>query len=154
MDLFLVQHAHAKREEEDPERPLTEQGWADIRRVARYAAEHLAIKVDRVLHSGKTRARQTAEVLAEAVTAVSEVQAAENLDPLSDPHVWRENLTHVEEDLMLVGHLPHMSKLASLLLCGDETKPVIAFETGGILCLGRADNGDWSVRWMVTPSTV
>ena len=55
---------------------------------------------------------------------------------------------------MLVGHLPYMSKLASLLLCGDETKPVIAFQTGGVLCLQRAGRDAWSVRWMVTPNIV
>ena len=85
MILYLVQHAEAKREADDPERPLTQKGWADIRRMADYAGAHLAMEVDRVLHSGKTRARETAEALAEALRPVPRVHAAEDLDPLSDP---------------------------------------------------------------------
>jgi len=65
MNLYLVQHAEAKRKEEDPERPLSEKGRVDIRKVAVYIAGHINIKVSAIIHSGKTRARQTAEALAE-----------------------------------------------------------------------------------------
>ena len=154
MNLYLVRHGEAKPEEVDPERPLTENGYSDIRRVAAYAEEHLGTKVDQVLHSGKTRARQTAEVLAEAVATASAVQMGEGLDPMANPQIWRGKLAQVKEDLMLVGHLPYMTSLASLLLCGDENLPVIAFQTGSVLCLQRVEPGVWSVRWMVTPSIV
>lgn len=85
MTLYLVRHAEAKPEEEDPERPLSEKGWDDVRRLAGYAAAHLGITVDRVLHSGKTRARQTAEVLTGAVSPTARLEAAESLEPLADP---------------------------------------------------------------------
>ncbi len=39
MNTYLVQHAEAKTEEENPERPLTTKGRDDIGRVARLAAE-------------------------------------------------------------------------------------------------------------------
>lgn len=64
MFLYLVQHAEAKREEEDPSRPLSEKGLEEIKKVALYA-ERLNIKVSQIFHSGKRRALQTAEVLAQ-----------------------------------------------------------------------------------------
>ena len=61
MRLFLVQHGEAKTEQEDPERPLTDRGASDVSRVARAATEARIVTAERIVHSGKTRARQTAE---------------------------------------------------------------------------------------------
>lgn len=55
---------------------------------------------------------------------------------------------------MLVGHYPHLVKLASLLLSGDAGALVMGLESGGFLCLEREEEGTWSVRWMVGPSIV
>jgi phosphohistidine phosphatase len=63
MFVYLVQHAEAKREEEDPGRDLTEKGRLDIERVARYLKK-LNVQVKQIVHSGKTRAQSTAKVLA------------------------------------------------------------------------------------------
>jgi len=65
MKLYLVQHAESKRREEDPSRPLSEKRWSDIRKVAKYAEKHLDIEVSQIIYSGKLRAKQTTEVLAE-----------------------------------------------------------------------------------------
>ena len=66
MKLYLVRHGEAKDEREDPERHLTEKGLRDVKRLAAYVvSEHMNIKVDRIVHSGKTRALETAEVMAE-----------------------------------------------------------------------------------------
>ncbi|HDD66024.1 MAG TPA: phosphohistidine phosphatase SixA, partial [Nitrososphaeria archaeon] len=62
MKVYLVQHGEAKREEEDPARPLTEEGKREVEDVARFLAE-LGVRVDRILHSGKLRAAQTANIL-------------------------------------------------------------------------------------------
>ena len=56
MYLYLVQHAESMSKEQDPDRPLTEKGLADINRMARYAASHLAVDIRRIYHSGKLRA--------------------------------------------------------------------------------------------------
>lgn len=151
MNLYLVQHAEAKHEEEDPQRPLSDKGWADIRKVATFVAAHAGIQVRRILHSGKTRARQTAEVLAEYVNPAEGIQETDGLEPMANPSTWAQRLGNVKEDTMLVGHLPHLSKLASLLLCQDETKRIIDFQMGGVVCLRRDESGSWSVRWMVIP---
>jgi phosphohistidine phosphatase len=154
MRLYLVQHAEAKREEEDPSRPLSKKGWEDIRKVAEYAGRHLNIQVAQIFHSGKLRAKQTAEVLAEYLSPIKGVESVDGLEPLADVRVWKDRLAEITADTMLVGHLPHLSKLASYLLCGDERKELIAFKMGSILCLERGENGRWAVQWMVTPEII
>ncbi len=149
MILYLVQHAEAKSEQEDPARPLSEKGWNDVARVGAFVRP-LALQVEEILHSGKLRARQTAEALAESLgqTPVSET---DGLSPLDDPHIWAGRLGDREGSLMLVGHLPHMARLASLLLIGSAERSAVSFRMGGILCLERDEARAWSVRWMVTP---
>lgn len=154
MNLYLVQHAEAKSKVEDPERPLSEQGQADIRKVAAYVAAWAPLQVSHIIHSGKTRAQQTAEVLAQALSPSEGVTVSADLPPLAEPTIWAGRLTDIQTDVMLVGHLPHLSKLAALLLCQNENKKIVDFQMGGIVCLGRDEAGDWSVRWMVTPQIV
>lgn len=151
MKLYLVQHAEAKQKEDDPERPLTEKGWDDIRKVACFAAEHTKIRPSYIVHSGKTRARQTAEVLDEHLRTPRGIKEAEGLDPLADPAIWAHRLTELEEDIMLVGHLPHLSRLSGHLLCQDGNRSIVHFQNAGIVCLGRDESDVWSIRWMVIP---
>lgn len=151
MNLYLVQHGEAKKKEEDPQRSLSEQGWTDIRKVASFIAKQTNIQVRNILHSGKTRARQTAETLAEYLNPPEGIKEAERLEPLADPSAWVDRLAESKEDIMLVGHLPHLSKLAAHLLCQDENKKIVEFQMGGIVCLGKDESDIWSVRWMVIP---
>lgn len=153
MRLYLVQHAEAKREEDDPRRPLTEKGWQDAGRVAAYGVERAGVRPRRILHSGKVRAQQTAGVWAEMLRGV-EVAQTDALDPTADPRVWAVRLSQETVDLMLVGHMPHLQRLASLLLCGDAEGEVVAFENGGVVCLERNPEGRWALRWALTPGIV
>jgi len=154
MKLYLVQHAEPKRKEEDPTRPLSDRGWKNIGKMARYAKEHLCIEVVRIVHSGKLRAKQTAEVIAEHLNHAICMVTDENLEPLADLRIWKRGLVETSEDIMLVGHLPHLSKLASHLLAGDENKEVVAFKMGGIICLERDQQRRWTIQWMVNPETI
>ncbi len=152
MNLYLVQHAEAKREEEDPERPLSDKGWADIRKVAAYIAEHIDIKISAIIHSGKMRALQTAEALAEHLNPPEGIKEAEGLEPLAEPSAWADRLAKAKEDTMLVGHLPYLSKLSARLLSQDENKKILNFRMGGIVCLRKDESGVWSVQWMIVPA--
>ena len=151
MILYLARHAQAKPKEEDPQRSLSDKGRADIQKVAAFLGERETVQVSRILHSGKLRARQTSEVLAEHMHPTGGNSPTEGLAPLDDPAVWAGRLADTDEDLMLVGHLPHMSKLAALLVTGNADPPVAAFKPGGVVCLERDDQGRWSLRWMVVP---
>ena len=72
MKLYLVQHAKAASKETDPERSLTEEGLRDIRKVAEFI-KPLDLSVDYLWHSGKNRAQQTAEILADVVKVSTNV---------------------------------------------------------------------------------
>ena len=153
MFLYLVQHAEAKREEEDPARGLTGKGLNDIRKVAEYAAK-LNIITKEIFHSGKTRAQQTARVLSDFLRPEKGISQTDGLSPMGDPEVWFGRVSKMEADIMLVSHLPFLSKLASLLLCGDKEKNVVNFKMGCIVCLKRFEDGRWAVEWMIVPEVV
>jgi phosphohistidine phosphatase len=143
MRLYLMQHAEAERE--DP-RPLTEAGRESVRRVVEFL-KPLRIRVSKIVHSGKLRAKQTAELVAEAF-GNPPVQEATGLAPLDDPGPWAERLGAEREDVLLVGHLPHLSRLAGMLLGSDEP---VRFRYAGVVCLERDEVGKWRLAWMVVP---
>lgn len=153
MFVYLVQHAEAKSEKEDPSRSLSEKGMNDIKKVASYASKFNP-KIHTIFHSKKLRAKQTAEVLSEHLKPKVDISEVDGLAPLDDPDVWARRLKDIPDDVMIVGHLPHVDKLSSLLLCGDKDKSVISFQMAGIVCLQRKDDGTYSLQWMVTPEIV
>jgi len=152
MRLYLVQHGDAVDKQVDPDRPLSEAGVRSVELVGAFISK-AGVRVDEVCHSGKTRARQTAERLAKHVAAPGSVEERRGLGPKDPIGSLRKVVSACTEDLMVVGHLPHLSKVASSLLVHDEEAEVIAFEKGCVVCLERVDD-EWSVRWMVTPAIV
>lgn len=153
MRLYLVQHGKAKTKEEDPDRHLTDEGLMEIEKVAEFI-KPLGLNVGSIWHSGKVRAVQTAEVLATAVKVDNGLTKHDGLAP-NDPvdRVVRE-VEQSKEDVMIVGHLPFLSKLVSRLVAGDESIEVVAFRNGGMVCLERDSEGKWKLRWMITPDVI
>ena len=121
MYLYLVQHAEAMSKDADLSRSLTEKGIEDVKKVAAFASG-LNIEVHQILHSGKMRALQTAQLIADYLPPDMGVIGADGLLPMDDPAIWMERLPGMKDNVMLVGHLPYMAKLASLILCGEEKK--------------------------------
>jgi phosphohistidine phosphatase len=153
MFLYLVQHAEAKRDDEDHARPISQKGLEDISKVAAYVSL-LNISVSEILHSTKLRAEQTAGVLFQNLKPVRGMKEMDGLSPLDGPEIWAGRLRDYQNDIILVGHLPHLSMLASLLLCGDANRSLVSFKMGGVVCLKRDDAGAWSLEWMLTPEIV
>jgi phosphohistidine phosphatase len=149
MHLFLMHHGEAKPAETDPARGLTAKGVADVRNVAAHL-QKLNLDIKKIYHSGKTRAHETASILAAQLSPVRGMVEAAGLDPQDDPEIWHERLKALDEETVLVGHLPHLRKLASLLLCGDSERTVVHLKMGGIVCLRRLEDG-WSLEWAVSP---
>ena len=85
MLLYLVQHAEAKSEEEDPARGLTEKGVQDVRDVS--ASAKMNVTASRIYHSGKTRAMQTAQILADHLNLEKDLSATDGLAPSDDPSI-------------------------------------------------------------------
>lgn len=153
MKLYLVQHGEAKKEEEDPSRPLTEKGFKDAEKVAKYVSK-LDVKIKRIFHSGKLRAKQTAEIYANYLNPEEGIFEAEGLNPLDDVKIWVEKIKLMSEDTMLTGHLPHLSKLTSALIVNDENIEIVKFKMAGVVCLERDKEGKWAVLWAITPEVV
>ena len=149
MRVYLVQHGQAKPEDEDRQRPLTDRGADDVAWVAHWAIDRFGVRPSRVVHSGKTRSRQTAEVWGRLLGV--DAEQGDGLAPNDDPTAWVRRLTAETADVMLVGHLPHLAKLASLLLTGDPDGQLIGFQQAGLVALEHTDAG-WIVTLLLPPS--
>ena len=150
MTVYLVQHAKAAPKEVDPGRCLTAEGRQELARVAALIGR-LDVKVDYLWHSGKTRAAQTAEVLSEVVAVRKETAVRDGLGPNDDVTVIRDEIISSRADVMIIGHLPFVGKLASLLLTGDASAGVLAFQQGCVVCVEQTTEAGWQVKWMITP---
>jgi phosphohistidine phosphatase len=112
MNLYLVQHGKPESEEEDPGRPLSDGGRSDVNKIGAFIARQDSIQVKKVFHSGKLRARQTAELLSKFLNPSEGVSAASGLNPLDDPQEWVERLSEVKRtfcllDIFLISINPH-----------------------------------------------
>ena len=148
----LMQHGEAVSKEIDPNRPLSDKGREETEKIAKYLAT-IGFKPDKIIHSTKLRAKQTAEILAEHLKPVKGVEEVEGLEPKADPRMWYEKLATTKENIVVVGHLPHISKLASLLLTGNEDIEPIRFRYSGIFCLEKIEN-KWKLVWAITPDII
>jgi len=149
LQCYLVRHGEAKTGAEDQARPLSDRGREEVQRVARHLAT-LGLEVAEIRHSGKLRAQQTAEILAEHISPRRGIRETEGLAPNDDPERTLTELEAAREPLMLVGHLPHLSRLASALLVGDPERDILWLETGAIVCLAKAEGG-FHLLWILTP---
>ncbi len=150
MYLYLIQHGEAKSKEEDPERGLTDQGTANTKKSAAFLKQ-LKKEIALIWHSGKKRAEQTADILAESPDAKNRIEKCGGLSPNDDISIIKKQIDKAGKDsIAVVGHLPHLSRLASELLTGDKDREIIRFKNAGIVCLS-GKNQNWKLEWMVTP---
>ena len=149
MKLYLVQHGNALAKEIDPERPLSEMGRSDVELLARSLTEH--IEVSRIIHSGKLRARQTADILAQFIEIKPSVEVFSSINPNDPVEAFAQWVDDCSEDLLVVGHLPFMSKFVSLLLTGSTVEAIVSYTAGSIVCLESTGDGGWQMLWMVRP---
>jgi phosphohistidine phosphatase len=149
MDLYLMQHGEAKAENEDPERPLTARGRDEVERVADVAGR-LDLRIGEIRHSGKLRARQTADIMAARLCPEGSVVEAGGLSPRDDPGRVADELAHKTESVLLVGHLPHLGRLTARLLTGQDEPALLSFRMAALVALRRDPEG-WRLAWVLTP---
>ncbi|MDH3566000.1 MAG: phosphohistidine phosphatase SixA [Desulfobacteraceae bacterium] len=148
MALFLVQHGKSLPKDKDPNKGLSEAGIHETERIAQVAKGY-GVHVSSIAHSGKTRARQTADIFASALKPEGGLQEISGLNPLDDVTAVAVDST---EDRMLVGHLPFMERLTAYLITGSIERPVFKFQNSGIVCLDKApDIGSWVIKWALMP---
>ena len=143
--IYLVHHADAVGPEIDPRRPLSERGRGTALLLADEAARR-GVRPEVIWHSGKLRARQTAEIFWKLCHPLATLTAEHGLQP-GDPPAWiRDRLVGERRQLMIVGHMPHLPRLLSLMTGGNSDAPARDFPMHGLVALGEAD-GVWKEAW-------
>ncbi len=151
MALYLVQHGLSLSKDEDPQRGLSEKGKEDVVRIGEVAKMY-GIKVSAIKHSGKQRALQTADLLADFLRPPGGVVKLSGLNPLDDTDAFAKGVSS-QADIMYVGHLPFMEILTSQLVAGNAALTVFRFQNGGIVCLDQDENTDsWYIKWTLMPN--
>ena len=152
MKLFLVQHGEAKTKQQDPDRSLTDRGIADTKKVVQWMSK-ISEPVNQIRHSGKKRAEQTAQIFTSFLNPPRGSVPVPDLNPNDDVRIVASQLVEQDESLMIVGHLPHLSRLVGLLLTGDTENQVVKFMNSGVVCLTGQDK-QWTLSWAVIPDNI
>jgi phosphohistidine phosphatase len=141
MELYFMQHGQAVTEQEDPTRPLSREGVEQIKASAS-AIQKLGVSFDVIICSPKRRAHQSAALIAEAIRyPYSDIMESDTVLPKAEPAELLQKLDQMIGDkILIVGHLPNLSRLVSALLrCDDE---LVCFENGGLVVVSRAATGN------------
>jgi phosphohistidine phosphatase len=144
MNIYLLRHGIAANADAVPkngERPLTAKGNKRMRKAAR-GMRRLGLSFDAILTSPLPRARQTADIVAEALGLQSHTSVVEKLQPGNSPDDVLSTLSEYKgsEHLLLVGHEPLLSDTAAVLLTGKKSAAVeLAFKKGS-LCRIEVDS--------------
>jgi phosphohistidine phosphatase len=147
--ILLVHHGDAVGPAVDPSRPLSTRGVAEVARLAEQAAAR-GVKPEIVWHSGKLRARQTAEPFWRLCNPLASISAARGLLP-DDPPLWiRDQLSGETRTIVIVGHLPHMPRLLRLLVAGNPDAVDVEFPLHGCVAL-EAEGERWKELWRLEP---
>lgn len=132
---MLLRHGTPVPEEENPERPLSEQGKSEAESSAKKVVAYLASAEAREVflgHSGKLRAAETAQLVAAALGEAGWKVTCEEvtgLNPKDEASVAMPLLSSPKAPvIVLVGHLPHMGHFAAALL----QSPAAAGRLGGV----------------------
>jgi len=150
MRLYLVQHGAALGKDVDPQRPLSAQGEQDVRAMADFLGV-AGIRVERIWHSGKRRAEQTAAALAKQVLPKGRIEATAGINPKDSVQEFALDADCWEDDTLVVGHLPYISRLVSLLIIGDPEREIVSYRPGSVVCLERSAAVEWTLQWMLQP---
>ena len=163
--LWIIRHAQAVPGSDDFSRELTSHGRAQAEALGRFLRNLNVPPPDLVWHSPLVRARQTTDLLLETAAWSPKVEPKEILTPDDDPAQIAaeiQNQTLQNPSLAIVGHNPHLTRLASLLILGDSEAEAFQMETATCLCLenhlhfgGSAGQfRRWSVAWMLPPHII
>lgn len=135
MILVLVHHGDALPEHVDPQRPLSLAGRDATARLAAAAAAR-GVRPDVVWHSGKRRAKETAEIYWRACNPLADFRAIGGLRPADGPWQLRDHLLGESRTVMAVGHMPHLPRALGFLTTGDDNAR-IEFPLNGLVLLER-----------------
>ncbi len=152
MFLYLVQHAESEKNEKDNSRGITGIGRAATLKIA-LNLKRMNPDIHVIWHSGKKRALETAEIIGEELGCPNRIMEHTNLAPtdLVEPvfSIMKKN----HKNILIVGHLPYLTRLVSMLIIGNQEKSLVKFVNSGIVCLENTNDG-WLLRWAMTPEMI
>jgi phosphohistidine phosphatase len=160
MTLYLLRHAVAVERgspgyPDDSLRPLTPKGERRMRRIAE-GMLRLGLSFDLILSSPYLRAKQTAAIVADIFDTPERLHIAAMLAPDGNPRHLIEALNgryKAQQDVLLVGHEPYLSRLISTLVSGSPDIQV-AMKKGGLckLSVETLRYGHCAgLDWLMTP---
>ena len=136
--LYLAHHADAVGPDVDPQRPLSATGRMHADAIARDAKQR-GVSPAVIWHSGKLRARQTAEAYRRACNPLAEFAAIRGLQPTDPPEWIRDRLVGESRDVMLVGHMPSLPRILRLLTGLESAE----FPLHGLVAMREGVDGVW-----------
>ncbi len=150
MRLYLVQHGDAVPKGVDPERPLSDQGRADIRRLQEWLSSQ-NVGLAQILHSGKARAIETAEILRPLLDSPSHIYAGHGLGPNDSPESFLHQLRDPKKDTLVAGHLPFVARTVSQALTGAPDHHLVDFLPGSVAGIERNEGASWHLFLFMRP---
>lgn len=151
MKIYLVRHGEYVLNDMQKGGALSEAGVAQITKLANFI-HPLKLQVSNILHSGKTRAEQTAEILSKGFVSAEPPQVFSGLNPEDQVDPVIIDARNWGSDVVLVGHLPFMSRFLSRLLINDEAIEIVTLHTGTMVCVEGDPVSNWNIKWVITPS--
>jgi phosphohistidine phosphatase len=152
--LYIVRHADAVDREDDASRELSGTGRAQAERLGLFLRESRAMAPKEAWHSPLVRARETAEIVGQALGWKIPLQKVDGLRPDDRPTIAADKIAAARHDLAIFGHNPHLSLLATLLVTGEVEPPAFLLRKCSVVALeparGRAP-GDWAIAWHIAP---
>ena len=155
MNLFLMRHCQpTPGMPMDGSRSLTPEGVAQAQQMAAFLVNDIG-RVDYVVTSPFNRAAETAEIVGEALGAVT-IASSTALQPDGNPKdAWAEvmRLAVDSKDVLVVSHDPLINALLFWLIGLDGTKDQVRFDHGSIAHL-KGDAQSMRLHWFITPKLV
>lgn len=149
MHLYIVRHGEALTKEQDPLRPLSDQGREDVARIGAFM-RYGDVSINQVFHSTKVRAIQTAEIIAKELAFVGKIESLSCLEPESDIKALMYAINKLPDNTLIVGHLPNLELLSNYLLTGFYNKSTLTIYPATAACF-KLDGAAWNVRWLIDP---
>ena len=147
MELYLVRHgdvdASASMGDASGGPSLTEAGLQSVKRCANFASR-LGVQVEEIRHSQALRSIQTAQEFEQALHCPK--RQVSGIGPDDDINPLRREAAGLKHNIMLVGHLPFLNRIAGALLAQDESMPVVVFHPASLVRLDRREDTRWSLQ--------
>ncbi|ARG97155.1 phosphohistidine phosphatase SixA [Legionella micdadei] len=153
MKIYLVQHGACLEKTINPEQALSAEGKQAVDNLCQFLS-FLKLEVHSLWHSEKLRAKQTAEALVAGLIFKGKIESRKGLAPMDAVEPIEKILKQLNQDIVLVGHMPFMGKLVAKLVVNDENQNLVSFVPGTMVCLEQDEDHAWHIQWMINPNVV